>query len=135
MFPVTLEDRLRVDVSSAGSLMQALGLSDSVYSDTVEVRIGIEVAVVSGWGLSGVDYPASTDVLRDLYNLLLKALEPLLEPLRELLSMAEDLLGVLSEAIMTVSQYVNEIIEKVRRNDNILSTRTRLVLKEHFGEN
>ena len=113
VFPVTLEDRLRVDVSSAGSLMQALGLSDSVYSDTVEVRIGIEVAVVSGWGLSGVDYPASTDVLRDLYNLLLKALEPLLEPLRELLSMAEDLLGVLSEAIMTVSQYVNEIIEKV----------------------
>jgi len=33
------------------------------------------------------------------------------------------------------SQHLNDIIEKIRRNDNILSTRTRLILKEHFGEN
>ena len=33
------------------------------------------------------------------------------------------------------SQNLNEIIERVRRYDNVLSTRTRLILKEHFGEN
>lgn len=32
------------------------------------------------------------------------------------------------------SQSLNDIIERVRRYDNILSTRTRLILKEHFGE-
>ncbi len=32
------------------------------------------------------------------------------------------------------SQYLNEIIERIRRYDNILSTRTRIILKEHFGE-
>ena len=32
------------------------------------------------------------------------------------------------------SQHLNEIIERVRRYDNILSTRTRLILKEHYGE-
>jgi DNA-binding Lrp family transcriptional regulator len=31
------------------------------------------------------------------------------------------------------SQQLNDIIESVRRRDNVLSTRTRLVLKEHFG--
>ena len=31
------------------------------------------------------------------------------------------------------SQQLNDIIENVRRHDNILSTRTRLILKEHFG--
>ena len=31
------------------------------------------------------------------------------------------------------SQQLNDIIESVRRHDNVLSTRTRLVLKEHFG--
>ena len=31
------------------------------------------------------------------------------------------------------SQQLNEIIEIARRHDNVLSTRTRLVLKEHFG--
>ena len=29
---------------------------------------------------------------------------------------------------------VFEVIERVRRYDNILSTRTRLILKEHYGE-
>jgi Lrp/AsnC family transcriptional regulator for asnA, asnC and gidA len=33
------------------------------------------------------------------------------------------------------SQQLNDIIERVRRYDNILSTRTRLILKEHFGDN
>ncbi len=33
------------------------------------------------------------------------------------------------------SQKLNEIIEKVRKYDNVLSTRTSLILKEHFGEN
>jgi DNA-binding Lrp family transcriptional regulator len=33
------------------------------------------------------------------------------------------------------SQSLNEIIDRVRRYDNVLSTRTRLILKEHFGEN
>ena len=33
------------------------------------------------------------------------------------------------------SQSLNEIIERARRYDNVLSTRTRLILKEHFGEN
>ena len=32
------------------------------------------------------------------------------------------------------SQYLNDIIERIRRYDNILSTRTRIILKEHFGE-
>lgn len=31
------------------------------------------------------------------------------------------------------SQKLNEIIERVRRYDNTLSTRTKLILKEHFG--
>jgi len=31
------------------------------------------------------------------------------------------------------SQNLNQIIEGVRRYDNVLSTRTRLILKEHFG--
>ena len=44
----------------------------------------------------------------------------------------QDILAIID---VESSQHLNEIIEKVRRNDNILSTRTRLVLKEHFGEN
>lgn len=32
------------------------------------------------------------------------------------------------------SQQLNDIIERVRHNNKIISTRTRLILKEHFGD-
>ena len=44
----------------------------------------------------------------------------------------QDVLAVID---VESSQHLNDIIEKIRRNDNIRSTRTRLILKEHFGEN
>ncbi|MCQ2069810.1 MAG: Lrp/AsnC family transcriptional regulator [archaeon] len=42
---------------------------------------------------------------------------------------------IIAIADVESSQRLNEIIERVRRYDNVLSTRTRLILKEHFGEN
>lgn len=42
---------------------------------------------------------------------------------------------IIAIADVESSQKLNEIIEKVRKYDNVLSTRTRLILKEHFGEN
>ena len=113
VFPVSLTDRLSFTVSSSGDLMEALGLSDSVYGDTITVTVHTEVAVVSGWGLVGVDYPSNTNILQDAYNLLLKALEPLLEPLRRIIHMAEEVMNLLSEAIMTVTQYINEIVQRI----------------------
>jgi len=42
----------------------------------------------------------------------------------------QDIIAVVD---VETSQHLNDIIESVRRHDNVLSTRTRLVLKEHFG--
>ena len=42
---------------------------------------------------------------------------------------------IIAIADVESSQKPNEIIEKVRKYDNVLSTRTSLILKEHFGEN
>ncbi|MDR0791025.1 MAG: Lrp/AsnC ligand binding domain-containing protein, partial [Methanomassiliicoccaceae archaeon] len=42
----------------------------------------------------------------------------------------QDIIAVVD---VETSQQLNDIIEGVRRQDNILSTRTRLILKEHFG--
>jgi len=41
---------------------------------------------------------------------------------------------VVAIADVESSQQLNDIIEKIRRYDNILSTRTRIILKEHYGE-
>lgn len=42
----------------------------------------------------------------------------------------EDIVAIID---VTSSPQLNEIIERVRKFDNVQSTRTRLILKEHFG--
>ncbi|MCX6652852.1 MAG: Lrp/AsnC family transcriptional regulator [Methanomassiliicoccales archaeon] len=42
----------------------------------------------------------------------------------------EDIVAIID---VTSSPQLNEIIERIRRFDKVLSTRTRLILKEHFG--
>jgi Lrp/AsnC family transcriptional regulator, regulator for asnA, asnC and gidA len=42
----------------------------------------------------------------------------------------EDIVAIID---VTSSPQLNEIIERIRRFDNVESTRTRLILKEHFG--
>jgi len=42
----------------------------------------------------------------------------------------EDIIAIID---VTSSPQLNEIIERIRRFDNVQSTRTRLILKEHFG--
>ena len=44
----------------------------------------------------------------------------------------EDIVAIID---VTSSPQLNEIIEQIRRFDNVQSTRTRLILKEHFGGN
>lgn len=42
----------------------------------------------------------------------------------------EDIVAIID---VTSSPQLNEIIERIRRYDNVESTRTRLILKEHYG--
>ncbi len=42
----------------------------------------------------------------------------------------EDIVAIID---VTSSPQANDIIERVRRFDNVLATRTRLILKEHYG--
>ena len=44
----------------------------------------------------------------------------------------EDIVAIID---VTSSPQLNEIIERIRRFDNVQSTRTRLILKEHYGGN
>ena len=113
VFPVTIRDSVSINVDSAGEFLWSLGMCDSVFSDRIEVNISIDVAVVSGWALSGVRYESTHNILTDLYSAAMSALEPLLEPLRELMKMAENVVDRIAQALMTINRYINELIESI----------------------
>ena len=81
---------------------------------TVPIDIDIKIAVISGWGLAGVSfYNATNTVFSDGWALLVKALEPLLEPLRKIVGMLREVMVLLNSALMELSKYVSKVIERI----------------------
>jgi len=113
-FSVKIEDHLEYIVRGSGALESAMGVSDSVSKGSSEIRMDLKIIVASGWGLAGVkDYAASNTLLVDAWNVLVKLLSPILEPLRKVVSMIMDALSILGSALMELSKYVASIIEKL----------------------
>ena len=114
VFSVSVRDDIRYTVSSGGTLDSIMGSSNSSYTDTVQIEVDLKIQVASGWSLQGVkDYKASTTVAQDAWNLLMKILGPLLDPLRKILSMLMDVLMALNSALMEVAKYVSGIVERI----------------------
>ncbi len=113
VIPVRVRDSVSFELVSTGTLLGALGMSDSVFADTFAVDISVDVPVVSGWALAGVEYKATVTLLDDVIKTLVSALEPLLEPLRLLMKMAESVMDRLAQVLMTVERYLTEVVERL----------------------
>jgi hypothetical protein len=113
-FSVHLTDVLEYTAQSAGTLENSMKINDSAMRGSVNIDVDIKIVVASGWGLAGVrDYKASNNILSDVWNALIKLLDPILEPLRKVMSMIMDVLSVLNSALMEVAKYVAKIVEKL----------------------
>lgn len=124
VFPVHLRDTLTYTVSGYGAVSELLGTSDSEFGGTVPVSMDLNICAVSGWALAGVEYEATADILHDLWKALLKAAEPLLEPLRDLLAFAgktaNALRDVLDEIARYAAVYAEELYDKIFKPMNTL---------------
>lgn len=114
VFRVSLDDIIEYTAGGRGTISSMLGINDSSMSGTVPISIDIKVAVVSGWALSGVSsYKASNTVFSDGWELLVKALEPLLEPLRKLFKIINDVMILIGSSLLELSKYVSKVVEQL----------------------
>ncbi len=114
VFRVSLDDTLEYTVEGRGTISSILGVSDSSMSGTIPVSIDIKIAVISSWGLTGVSsYKASNTVFSDGWALLIKVLEPLLEPLRKIFEIVSEVMVLISSSLLELSKYVSDIVEKL----------------------
>lgn len=110
VFRVSLIDPLAYTVVGKGAVAEAIGTASSVVEGTADVSVSMEITVVSGWGLAGVDYSASTTVVEDLWAIALDALEPIIEPLRKIMEVFRTAFTFLGEAVVEVARYVAAVI-------------------------
>lgn len=112
-FSVLLNGSLDYTVTSSGTIESSMGKTDSQYKGGLDVDLELKIVVASGWGLAGVNYNPSNNLLEDAWNALIDLLSPILEPLRKVLSMIMDALSILNSALMEFSKYVAAVVEKL----------------------
>ncbi len=114
IFTVKISDCIKYTAKSSGTAESAMGISDSELSDSVSVNMEMQIGVASGWALMGVNnYEPSNTLFGDAWNLLITVLEPILGPLRKVVSMILDALSVLGSAIMEVARFMTDVVKRL----------------------
>ena len=113
MFRIYVTADVRYRAESASSLMRILGSYDSAVTGTSHSEFDIAIAVMSGWALAGVTYTPSRTIIDDVVMVFMKLIEPLIEPLLELIRMAKSILHIMTNAMMRVAQYVSDLMMKL----------------------
>ena len=110
-YEIRLSDCISYRVEGKNSLSSAMGSSiTSASCGTITNDITIEVSVASSWALVGIDYSPSNTIVSDAWATIEKYLEPILEPLREIIEMVKDFIDVVSGCVMEIARYVSDII-------------------------
>lgn len=110
VFKATVYDRISYDVRGGGLLASSSGGFTSRCLGTIDINMDLEIPVVSGWALDNVGYRPSVTIVDEASRILLEVFEPLLEPLREIMSILGDSLEFLAEKLTIVSEYVAKVV-------------------------
>ncbi len=113
VFTVIIKGKIDYMAHSMSGVDRSLGRNDSEFRDSLNVDMELDIQCVSGWSLSGARYGSTTNIFNDAWNLLLKALDPLLEPLKRLYNSMKTVFSICSETVVQINSYATELVDKL----------------------
>ncbi|MCL2712824.1 MAG: lamin tail domain-containing protein, partial [Methanomassiliicoccaceae archaeon] len=113
MFRIDVSAVVGYEARSSSPLMKMLDSYDAAVIGISRSNFDLAVPVMSGWGLTGVEYKPSTTILNDVTKAFLIFIEPLLGPLNELMKLAKNIVNVMANAVMRVANFVNDMLMKL----------------------
>ncbi len=117
-FSVSVRDIIDYRIECNGALSSAMGGDfTGAISGTVRNHIGLEISVASAWALAGVDYSTSETIVDDAFKLLWEYLEPVMEPLRQIMTIVMDTVDTLNRCVYEISRHVSDAL--VRMTDRM----------------
>jgi len=113
MYRIFVTADISYRATSISPLMDMLGSYDAMITGTSHSEFDIAVAVMSGWGLAGVDYKVSNTLLGDILTAFLKLIEPLIGPLLELVRLGKSILNIITSTMMRAAEFAGEMIMRL----------------------
>ena len=113
VFTVIIKGCVDYTASSMSGVDRSLGRTDSEFKGRLDIDITMDIPCVSAWSLKGADYRSTNNILDDTWELLLRAIEPLLEPLKKIYNEMRAIFSICSETVMEINSYATELIERL----------------------
>ncbi len=113
VYTVEIKGNVDYTAHSKTGVDASLGRFDSRFTDTLNIDMRFDITCVSGWSLTGASYRASNTIFSDAWNVLLKVIEPILEPLKKIYTMMKDLFSVCMQTVMEINAYATELIDRL----------------------
>ena len=113
-FSVSVRDIIEYRIECSGALSSAMGSGHTgAVSNTIRNDIELEISVASAWALAGVDYRASETIVDDAFMLLWEYLEPVMEPLRQIMTIVMDTIDTLNRCVYEIARYVSDALSQM----------------------
>ena len=113
VFTVRINGLVNYQARSMSGVDKMLGRSDSQFNGVLDIRMDFDIPCVSAWSLIGASYKASTNIYDEAWSILLGAVEPFLEPLKEVYNKMKEIFRICSEAIIEINSYAVELIDRL----------------------
>ena len=113
VFTVKIKGNLDYLAHSMSGVDRSLGRIDSEFRDTLHIDMTLDINCVSGWSLVGAYYKPTTNIFNDAWNILLKAIEPMLEPLKDIYDVMKEIFTICSETVMEINSYASALVDKI----------------------
>ena len=113
VFTIKIKGCVNYLAHSMSGVDRSLGRIDSEFKDTLNIDMTLDINCVSGWSLVGANYKPTTNIFNDAWNVLLRAIEPMLEPLKDIYNVMKEIFTVCNETVMEINSYATALVDKI----------------------
>ncbi|MBO4552178.1 MAG: lamin tail domain-containing protein [Candidatus Methanomethylophilaceae archaeon] len=113
VFTVKVTGNVDYVTNSMSGVDRSLGRIDSAFKGTLDIDMRFDINCTSAWSLTGAEYSASRTLFDDIWNSLLNAVGPLLEPLREIYERMRAIFTICNETVIEINSYATELIDRL----------------------
>lgn len=117
VFTVRISGDIGYTVTGTNPIHEALGMTDSRYTGSASVDAELNIACMTAWALSGVEYEASNTLLGDVVEAvkeaLLKILDVVLEPMMPFMKASQQLADACSTAMVEFGNELNMLMQRI----------------------
>lgn len=112
-YDIDVTGTIGFEVQSHNTLVDALGTYDARYVGLCDIDLDIEVPLITGWELEGVDYKKSNTLFNDVWKEIFETMLPFIKDMLRVFGAIRELSNICSTAMLEFANRITEMMTAV----------------------